>query len=60
VDFILGDDFFQGWDLEFDYAKGVVRLFQPRNCKDGSARVLGPKCPVRAHGGRAEVVLPVA
>lgn len=33
VDFILGDDFFNHVDLEFDYAKGVVRLFQPRNCK---------------------------
>ena len=34
VDFILGDDFFRHVDLEFDYAKGVVRLFQPRNCKE--------------------------
>jgi predicted aspartyl protease/tetratricopeptide (TPR) repeat protein len=33
VDFILGDDFFKGIDIEFDYAKGVVRLFQPMDCK---------------------------
>jgi lipoprotein NlpI/predicted aspartyl protease len=34
VDFILGNDFFKELDVEFDYAKGVVRLFQPLNCKD--------------------------
>src|SRR6266446_348708 len=33
VDFILGDDFFKQLDIEFDYARGVVRLFQPRDCK---------------------------
>ena len=32
-DFILGEDFFKQLDIEFDYAKGVVRLFQPRDCK---------------------------
>jgi predicted aspartyl protease/tetratricopeptide (TPR) repeat protein len=32
VDLILGDDFFNQLDIEFDYAKSVVRLFQPRNC----------------------------
>ncbi|QJR09517.1 hypothetical protein DSM104443_00561 [Usitatibacter rugosus] len=46
-DFILGDDFFRQVDLEFDYAKGVVRVFQPENCKsaflgywDANAQVL--------------------
>jgi predicted aspartyl protease/lipoprotein NlpI len=34
VDFILGDDFFNVVDIEFDYAKGVVRLFQPEDCKN--------------------------
>jgi len=33
VDFILGDDFFKELDVEFDYAKGVVRLFQALDCK---------------------------
>src|SRR5438034_6857837 len=33
VDFILGDDFFKQLDIEFDYAKGVVRLVKPRDCK---------------------------
>ena len=29
VDFILGDDFFRAVDLEFDYAKGMVRVYKP-------------------------------
>src|SRR5258708_3173554 len=33
VDFILGDDFFKGVDVEFDYAKGAIRLFHPLDCK---------------------------
>jgi predicted aspartyl protease/tetratricopeptide (TPR) repeat protein len=33
-DFILGDDFFRQVELEFDYAKGVVRLFHADNCKN--------------------------
>ena len=33
VDFILGDDFFRQLDMEFDYAKGIVRLFRPRDCE---------------------------
>ena len=32
VDFILGDDFLRLFDLEFDYARGVVRLFKPVDC----------------------------
>jgi predicted aspartyl protease len=34
VDMVLGEDFFAGNDLEFDYAAGVVRLFQPVDCGD--------------------------
>lgn len=33
TDLILGDDFFKVLDMEFDYAKGVIRLFQPENCQ---------------------------
>jgi predicted aspartyl protease/tetratricopeptide (TPR) repeat protein len=33
VDFILGDDFFKQLDMEFDYAKGIVRPFRPRDCE---------------------------
>src|SRR4051812_37420808 len=29
VDFVLGDDFFRAVDLEFDYRKGMVRVFKP-------------------------------
>lgn len=29
VDFILGEDFFRKVDIEFDYAKGAVRIFKP-------------------------------
>jgi hypothetical protein len=32
-DMILGDDFFKVLDMEFDYPKGVIRLFQPENCQ---------------------------
>ena len=31
-DFILGDDVFRQADMEFDYTKGVVRLFQASDC----------------------------
>ena len=35
VDFVLGDDFFRQVDIEFDYAKGVVRLYKPSaECKN--------------------------
>jgi predicted aspartyl protease len=34
LDFILGDDFLSRADIEFDYAKKVVRIFQPVDCKD--------------------------
>ena len=33
VDFILGEDFFKHVDVEFDYAKRIVRLFEPRDCE---------------------------
>jgi clan AA aspartic protease (TIGR02281 family) len=33
VDFILGDDVFSALDTEFDYARGVVRWFNPLDCK---------------------------
>jgi len=30
---LLGDDFLQGADIEFDLAHDTVRLFQPKDCK---------------------------
>ncbi len=32
VGVILGEDFFQAFDVEFDLAHNVVRLFQPKDC----------------------------
>jgi tetratricopeptide (TPR) repeat protein len=42
VDFILGGDFFKGADVEFDYAKGVVRLFHSLDCKGVSLAYWDP------------------
>jgi hypothetical protein len=33
IDFILGDDFFKELEIEFDYAKGVIRLFRAQDCQ---------------------------
>ena len=33
IDFVLGDDFFRQFDLEFDYARDVVRLFRAEGCR---------------------------
>jgi predicted aspartyl protease len=59
VDFILGDDFFRQLEIEFDYAKGVIRLFRAIDCKgaflaywDGNALEL----PI---GDEGKVVVPV-
>jgi predicted aspartyl protease/tetratricopeptide (TPR) repeat protein len=70
VDFILGDDFFKELDVEFDYAKGVVRLFQPLNCKgvslaywDSNALQLpmedetGIVVPIKVNGRAARAML---
>ena len=50
VDFILGDDFFKNIELEFDYAKGVIRLFQAQDCK-GAALAY-------CRGGRSSLLPP--
>lgn len=33
VDVILGEDFFEQVDVEFDLAHGAVRLFEPKDCE---------------------------
>lgn len=33
IDFVLGDDFFRQFDMEFDYAHGTIRLFRPEGCR---------------------------
>lgn len=30
---LLGQNFLEQWDVEYDFAKGVVRLFKPDGCK---------------------------
>jgi predicted aspartyl protease len=70
TDLILGDDFFKVVDMEFDYAKGVIRLFQPENCQksflgywDANAQVVpmedGDKIHfnVRVNGREARAML---
>ena len=42
---LLGDDFLQGADIEFDLAHDTVRLFQPKDCK-------GPREPARSRSTR--------
>lgn len=46
VDFILGDDFFKLVDLEFDYEKSVVRVFQPENCQNSFLGYWNPNAQV--------------
>ncbi len=33
VDFVLGQDLLKNVDIEFDYANGAIRLYQPVDCK---------------------------
>jgi tetratricopeptide (TPR) repeat protein/predicted aspartyl protease len=30
---LIGQNFLQQWDVEYDFAKGVVRLFKPEGCR---------------------------
>jgi len=30
---LIGQNFLEQWDVEYDFAKGVVRLFKPQGCK---------------------------
>jgi predicted aspartyl protease/tetratricopeptide (TPR) repeat protein len=32
-DGLIGQNFLEQWDVEYDFAKGVVRLFKPEGCK---------------------------
>jgi predicted aspartyl protease len=32
---LLGEDIISNWDLDVDFSAGKVRLFSPKNCKDG-------------------------
>lgn len=46
VDFIVGEDFLHVLDVEFDYAKGVIRLFQPDGCRNAWLAYWDPKAQV--------------
>lgn len=59
VDFILGDDFFNAVDLEFDYAKGAMRLFLPEGCKGSFLGYWDPKAHVVAMENEKKIVVPV-
>ena len=41
-DVVLGDDFFSEFDVEFDLAHSVVRLFQPQHCQGVSLAYWSP------------------
>jgi len=43
VGFILGEDFFSQFDVEFDLAHKAVRLFQPKDCNGVSLAYWSPK-----------------
>ena len=59
VDFILGDDLFKKIDLEFDYAKGVVRLFDPQDCGNAALGYWDPGALQVPMENESKIVLPV-
>jgi len=59
IDVVLGDDFFRHVDLEFDYARGAVRLFQPVNCRDSPLAYWDPDTPSVAMESDERIVIPV-
>ena len=62
VGVLLGEDFFQRFDVEFDLAHNAVRLFQPKDC---DVRLAYWRAPVPASGvrgnrrNRPEIILAV-
>ncbi|APV48596.1 hypothetical protein BWI17_02185 [Betaproteobacteria bacterium GR16-43] len=59
-DLVLGDDFFKLVDLEFDYAKSVVRVYQPENCKNSFLGYWDPNAEqVPLEENLSKLVLPV-
>src|SRR4051812_15174129 len=60
VDFILGDDFFRKVDLEFDYAKRVVRVFKPSpGCSTSWMAYWDPNAQQLPMEGDSPILLPV-
>ena len=62
---ILGEDFFQDVDVEFDLANRTIRFFQARNCKDASlaywaaGRALEVEIEAINDPKRARIIVPV-
>lgn len=59
VDFVLGDDFFRMVDIEFDYAKGVIRLFQPEGCDGRALGYWDPKAMQLPMERDSKIVVPI-
>ena len=59
MDFILGQDFLQSVDVEFDYAHGAVRLYQPLDCKDRALSYWDPDAQRLPLSGSREDIIPV-
>ena len=59
VDMVLGDDFLRNFDLEFDYARGVVRLFQPEGCGDAHLAYWDPAATSVPLEDAEKIVVPI-
>jgi len=59
ADFVLGDDFFREYDIEFDYAKGVVRLFQATDCRGVSLAYWDSNAMQLPMEGENGIVVPI-
>lgn len=60
VDLVLGEDFLAGYDLELDYAAGVVRLFHPVDCGDSSLAYWDHDARVVPMEDSHHVIVPIA
>ncbi len=57
MDFVLGQDFLSNVDIEFDYAGGAVRLFQPLDCKDRTLAYWDPNAQqIPLSGNRRDII----
>jgi lipoprotein NlpI/predicted aspartyl protease len=58
-DFILGQDVLAQVDIEFDYANGMVRLYQPLDCKGRSLAYWDPNAQELPLSGNYHDIIPV-
>jgi lipoprotein NlpI/predicted aspartyl protease len=59
VDLVLGDDFFNKFDIEFEYAKRVMRVFQPIDCKNVSLSYWDRAAPQLPMENESRIVVPI-